>query len=106
MVYGDLGLLAAMTGWARASPQQGTCVSLSFGEFVVLFLHMTELSLAQVPGCWGSSMPSSSLISGSSRVRLARASCCCGFRTPGAGAAGRDSGERGECQEGWSVGGG
>lgn len=52
--------------------------------------------LAQVPGSWGSFTPSLSRTCASSGRLLAPASCSCVFRTPGAGAAGRGPGERGE----------
>lgn len=76
---------------------------VQFGDMVMLLLHMTELS-SQVPGSWGSFMPLSSQICGSSGVGLARVSFSCGFTTPGAGVAGRASGERGKYQEGAACG--
>lgn len=65
----------------------------------LLGLRTSWLSLTQVPGRWGSFMLSLSRTCESSGVRLVRASCCCGFRTPGAGGVGRGPGERGECGE-------
>ncbi|XP_054975933.1 calpain-10 isoform X4 [Sorex araneus] len=46
------------------------------------------------PGTWGSFMPSLSRVCKNSRTRRARASCCCGFTTPGAAGVGRGLGER------------
>lgn len=65
----------------------------------LLGLRTSWLSLTQVPGRWGSFTLSLSRTCESSGAGLVRASCCCGFRTPGAGAVGRGPGERGECGE-------
>lgn len=50
----------------------------------------------QAPGSWGSFTPLLSQTCASSGLLLVPASCSCAFRTPGAGAAGRGPGERGE----------
>lgn len=56
-----------------------------------------RLFLPQGPGSWASFTLLSCRICESSRIGPAGASCCCAFRTPGAGGAGRGPGGRGEC---------
>nr|XP_025744410.1 calpain-10 isoform X9 [Callorhinus ursinus] len=81
------------------NPQEGQVKQGLLGDCWFLCacaaLQKSRHLLDQVPGSWGSSMPSLCQICESSRGGLARASCCCAFRIPGAGVAGRGPGERG-----------
>ena len=71
--------------------------AVQLGGLCVRSVWTLRLFLPQGPGSWASFMLSLCRICTSSRIGLAGVSCCCAFRTPGAGGAGRGPGGRGEC---------